>query len=72
MAAQPSGEPAPVEQAQAPTQSLAEILDSTEDAEDGATAIESDQAEDDDQQEDAPPAEGYCVECEGELSVVLN
>jgi hypothetical protein len=47
------------------TKSLAEILDSHEDAEDGATVIESDGVEDDAQEADVPPAEGYCIECEG-------
>lgn len=71
MAAQPPVAPAPAEQAQGPAQSLAEILDSTEDAEDGATAIESDQS-DDEQEGDAPPVEGYCIECEGMFGTFLD
>lgn len=47
------------------TKSLAEILNSPEDGEDGSIAIESEGLEDDTQDADTPPAEGYCIECEG-------
>ena len=50
-----------------PTKSLAEILNSPEDVEDGATSAES---EDDNQDADVPPAEGYCIECEGVYALV--
>lgn len=67
MAAQSPTEPVVIEQAQAAPKSLADIMDSTEDAEDGATAIESDHSDDDAPATDIPPAEGYCIECEGML-----
>jgi len=52
------------------TKSLAEILNSPEDVEDSATSAESDRLEDDNQDADVPPAEGYCIECEGVYTLV--
>jgi len=44
------------------TKSLVEILNLPEDVEDDAT---SDRLEAENQDANVPPAEGYCIECEG-------
>lgn len=65
--AQPPTEPmvAAKEKKLVATKFLAEILDSHEDAEAGARVIELDGMEEDTQEVDVPPPEGYCIECEG-------
>jgi len=73
MAAHPPTEPmvAAEGKGSVATKSLAEILNSSEDVEDGATSEESDRLEDDNQDADVPPAEGYCIECEGVFTFML-
>lgn len=65
MAAQTPAEPVLAEKEPVVAKSLAEILDSNEEVEASATAIESSDGEDDGEGSNSPPAEGYCVECEG-------
>lgn len=66
MAAQTPAEPVVAEKEPVVAKSLAEILDSNEEVEASGTAIESSDGEDDGEGSNSPPpAEGYCIECEG-------